>query len=393
MYQKKISNVTLWYLLILHIRVSGYTGTPRLRKVTLEDILVLTNHTGQLQDQTSSRTNTLFDDADDIQRQLDNEARDRLKFGRPKTIWVFHFPTHFPDRNSIDEDAPEDQIRYPRDLILRKKPRKEETNDEETAIDLMTPPLPPCLDWEYSSQGRWDKSFPECGGKSQSPVDLPIAGLIKARGARSLLFQNYDVQAQELTLMNDGKRVMLFGEWKSAQRPLIYGGAAHSRRYLFHSLTLHLPAEHTVGGLQYPAETQAFYVSAEYRNLEHALDASPSDPQAFLAVANLYKYSNHSHKGLEELLKLSKSVRYRNVSIKTKSLSYFNPPFKEYACYQGSLSTPPCTESVLWLVRGRTLSVMREAVEEILLKTQSSPQQMSFRTVQPLNDRKVYLFK
>lgn len=83
--------------------------------------------------------------------------------------------------------------------------------------------------------------------------------------------------------------VVLSGEWKSEQRPLIYGGAAHSRRYLFHSMALHLPSEHTVGGLQYPLESQALYVSAEYKGVEEALEASPSDPQAFLAVANLYK--------------------------------------------------------------------------------------------------------
>ncbi|RVE51994.1 hypothetical protein evm_003272 [Chilo suppressalis] len=32
------------------------------------------------QDQTSARANTLLDDADDLQKQLDNEARDRIKF-------------------------------------------------------------------------------------------------------------------------------------------------------------------------------------------------------------------------------------------------------------------------------------------------------------------------
>lgn len=100
---------------------------------------------------------------------------------------------------------------------------------------------------------------------------------------------------------------MLFGEWKSEQRPLIYGGAAHSRRYLFHSLTLHMPAEHTVGGLQYPVETQAFYVSAEYRDLEHALEASPSDPQAFLAVANMYKVSLSCYKLMMMMTMMMKS--------------------------------------------------------------------------------------
>lgn len=52
----------------------------------------VSDHT--FQDQTSPRTNTLFDDADDIQRQLDNEARDRLKFGRVNFTFVTHFTVH-----------------------------------------------------------------------------------------------------------------------------------------------------------------------------------------------------------------------------------------------------------------------------------------------------------
>ncbi|XP_049694852.1 carbonic anhydrase 6 isoform X2 [Helicoverpa armigera] len=340
MYLERIPKITLCCLMFMHIQASGYTA--------------------QSQDQTSSRTNTLFDDADDIQRQLDNEARDRIKYGRPKTIW-----------------------------------RVRKSNKREEEDDVMTPPLPPFRDWDYNDQAKWPLQFPECGGKSQSPVDLPIAGLIKSRGARALLFQNYDVQAKALTLMNDGKRVILFGEWRIDQRPLIYGGAAHSRRYLFHHLTLHLPAEHTVGGLQYPLETQAFYVSAEYQNMGQALDASPSDPQAFLAVSNLYKYANHTHKGLEDLLASAKQVGWRNGTLCGKSLSFFNPPFKEYACYQGSMTAPPCTESVLWLIRGRTLSVTRSTVEEAqtLLISETEPKHLFFRSTQPLNDRKVYLFK
>ncbi|VVD04685.1 unnamed protein product, partial [Leptidea sinapis] len=47
------------------------------------------------QDQTTGRANTLLDDADDIQKQLDNEVRDRLKY-RPITGWVLSTPIHYP---------------------------------------------------------------------------------------------------------------------------------------------------------------------------------------------------------------------------------------------------------------------------------------------------------
>ena len=39
------------------------------------------------QDGTTTRPNTLSDDADDIQRQLDNEARDRMILGKVNFLW------------------------------------------------------------------------------------------------------------------------------------------------------------------------------------------------------------------------------------------------------------------------------------------------------------------
>lgn len=46
---------------------------------------------GKTQDLTTPRANTLFDDADDIQRQLDNEARDRMKYGKVSFVNIYMF--------------------------------------------------------------------------------------------------------------------------------------------------------------------------------------------------------------------------------------------------------------------------------------------------------------
>lgn len=83
--------------------------------------------------------------------------------------------------------------------------------------------------------------------------------------------------------------VTLYGDWPKNERPIIYGGAAHSRCYVFHSMTLHWPSEHAIGGLQFPLETQALYVSSAYGSLEQALNTSLSDPLALLSVATMYK--------------------------------------------------------------------------------------------------------
>ncbi|XP_045534970.1 carbonic anhydrase 1 [Papilio machaon] len=331
-------------------------------------------------DQTTSRPNTLYDDADDLQKQLDNEARDKLKVGKPKTIWVFHLPTPFPD------------ITY---LVTTRRPRSAIHHNKSTCKNnTKAEPVDVSFEWDYKNQNDWGKTFPECGGRSQSPVDLPLQGFVKAKGGRRLLFTNYNLYPKKITVKNDGKRVVLFGHWDRNRMPLVYGGAAHSRRYIFHSLSFMWPSEHTIGGLQFPMESQALHISAEYGSMKEALDAAPSDPQAFLGIVNIYKFGDHTQKGLREVLRVLRRQSTFNVSATVHPLSYFVPRFKDYASYQGSLTSPPCTESVLWLVRARSLPVQREAITaaQKLKSPYGDTQSFAVRLTQPLNDRKIFLF-
>ncbi|KAL4706916.1 hypothetical protein ACJJTC_012375 [Scirpophaga incertulas] len=245
--------------------------------------------------------------------------------------------------------------------------------------------------WSYNAQHEWFKTYPDCGQRSQSPVNLPYKGFIKAKTPRKLIFGNYNEHPQKFSVNNDGQRVTFKGEWKYDRQPYIYGGAGHSRRYTFHSITLHWPSEHSVEGIMYPIESQVLHVSADYKTLEEAMKASARDPLAFLGIVNLYMFSNYTHEGLSSMLKAAKLSNHSNSDMALNPLQYYNPPFKEYACYQGSLTVPPCTESVLWLVRAHALSVTRNALDSFPVRSAQGP--MFSRLVQPLNDRKVYYFK
>ncbi|VVD04683.1 unnamed protein product, partial [Leptidea sinapis] len=234
------------------------------------------------QDQTTGRANTLLDDADDIQKQLDNEVRDRLKY-RPITGWVLSTPIHYPT-------------------------------------------------------------------------------------------------------------IMIFGHWDVRYRPSVFGGAANRRRYHFHSLILHTPSEHRIGGLQYPIETQLLHVAAEYTNITDAIAASTRDPQAILGLANLFKIDNTTLSGIKEMLKVVTGLRLLHISLPVQSLNAFNPPFREYVSYQGSLTYPPCTEAVLWVVRARALTITRKALNSIQGLRDEKFRGSFLRETQPLNDRNIFYF-
>ncbi|XP_034829852.1 carbonic anhydrase 3-like [Maniola hyperantus] len=333
---------------------------------TLIFIITIHGYKENTKDQTSPRANTLFDDADDIQRQLNNEAHDKNMIfgsGKPKTVWVLHLPPEFPQSST--------------------KPWSRHTRHFQ--IQTTTPTK---LD-----QSNWYKQYPECGGHSQSPVDLPAVGLIKAKGCRQLSFLNYDIVPKSLTLKTNPKRIILYGEWEYERQPVVYGGAAHSRRYLFHSIILRWPSEHRIGGLQYPLESQVVHISAEYKTFDSAINATPRDAQAILGIVNLYKYSNETQQGLNEIIQMARHSRNMEAGLPPTPLMYFNPPLKKYVVYQGSLTMPPCSENVLWLVRARALPVTRETMDIVFNLIGEGEYRGSFiRQPQPLNDRKVYFF-
>ena len=62
----------------------------------------------------------------------------------------------------------------------------------------------------FIDQNEWQKTYPSCSGRSQSPVDILYTGLVKIKGYRELSFINYDIYPRSLTLTNDGKRGITF---------------------------------------------------------------------------------------------------------------------------------------------------------------------------------------
>nr|XP_032513233.1 uncharacterized protein LOC116767150 isoform X3 [Danaus plexippus plexippus] len=267
------------------------------------------------QEKTTKRLNTLFDDADDIQPQLDNEARDKYMFAKPKTVFVFRLPTQYPIV-TIPILRKSRQSTY---FAKRKKLKK---------TKKLNTKAPELKEWTYKDQHDWPRRYPDCGGRSQSPVNLPYTPLVKAKESRQLMFLNYDVLPKKLMLCNDGKR--------------------------------------------------------------KAIKASLKDAQAFLGIVNIYKYDNHTQQGLEELLKAG--TKRFNTSMSLLPLGFFTPPLQQYACYQGSLTFPPCTESVLWLIRAKALPITRKAMDAASSIFEEDHVGSCLREPQPLNDRRVYYF-
>ncbi|CAL5001670.1 unnamed protein product [Urochloa decumbens] len=224
---------------------------------------------------------------------------------------------------------------------------------------------------------RWgdlDASWAACGaGRMQSPIDLSHDRVSLVRGL-GYLTQSY--RPAQASIHNRGHDIMVTFEGDAGD--LVIDGTA----YRLKQLHWHSPAEHTVDGRRYDMELHLVHESAP-----------PANETAVVGI--LYEV------GAEEdpfLRRLEDSIRAVADTNKTEPIVGVVDPrgargrASVYYRYMGSLTTPPCTEGVVWTVvkRVRTaskyqLDLLREAVHDNM--------ENNARPLQEVNDRDISVFR
>lgn len=140
-------------------------------------------------------------------------------------------------------------------------------------------------------------------------------------------------------------------------------------------LHFHAPSEHVLDGLLYPMEM-------------HLVHAGP-DGKPGLVVGVLLAQGGENPALASLLLNLPKEKgARRDDAASTVDLEKLLPPDRAYLAYDGSLTTPPCTEGIRWFVLKGAGSVGGEQLGAFVSLPGMSP---SSRPVQPLGGRTVLL--
>lgn len=196
--------------------------------------------------------------------------------------------------------------------------------------------------WGYTGAGgpaHWGGLAPEyalCGsGKNQSPVDL--AGRTEAE-LEPIAFH---YRAGAGTILNNGHAIQLDQAAGSAI-------AVNGHEYALKQFHFHAPGENRIDGRAYPMEA----------HLVHA------DRDGNLAVIAVMFEEGAPNSALEqawaELPGRAGESRTLPAAVDVRALL---PANRDYYRYNGSLTTPPCTEGVLWLVMKQPVTVSRAQVE------------------------------
>jgi len=218
--------------------------------------------------------------------------------------------------------------------------------------------------WGYSGHegpehwGDLDPDFSVCAsGKNQSPINL--SGFTE--GELAPIAFNFVKGGNEI--LNNGHAVQV--NYKSGSSISVNGHSFELKQFHFHA-----PSENHINGKSFPME-------------EHFVLADKEGNLVVIAVlfeegalnAELEKAWKHmpTHAGDKKQLKSE-----------TSALALL-PSNKDYYRFNGSLTTPPCSEGVWWLVMKESLTASKEQIEKFA-HVMGRP---TNRPIQPINARMV----
>jgi carbonic anhydrase len=222
-----------------------------------------------------------------------------------------------------------------------------------------TPP-----DWGYSGEigpSEWGGLGPEfamCAlGKNQSPVDLAGALEVDEPPEPSL-----DYAQTPSEFVHKGQAIQV--NYSSGNTMSVEG-----RDFQLLQMHFHTPSEHTVDGETFPLE--AHFVHA--------------DEDGNLAVLGLFVEEGEPSDQIEALLQEVPTQKGQTVSIDDTDFdaSEMLPDSRENYRYNGSLTTPPCSEGVRFYILTETVTASPGQIRSI----HDAVGYDNARPVQPLDSR------
>ena len=206
--------------------------------------------------------------------------------------------------------------------------------------------------------GELDHAYRACSeGKNQSPINL--TGFIES-DLRPIEF-NYDAGAKEI--VHNGHTVQV--NFAPGSEIFVDGHAFELKQVQFHA-----PSENHIEGKSFPMEA-------------HLVHADEAGNLAVVAVMFVEGDTNPSLAGVWSYMPgIEGGKQYFPSGVSAEGIL---PANRDYFRFNGSLTTPPCSEGVEWFVMKEPVAVSKDQIEKFV-NVMGHPNN---RPIQPLNARQV----
>ncbi|KAL5546391.1 hypothetical protein UlMin_006078 [Ulmus minor] len=218
---------------------------------------------------------------------------------------------------------------------------------------------------------NWTNVDPDwflCGnGTRQSPINFDKVTICPTLGP-----VNRNYTPANATLVNEGFEIVV--EWNGDAGNITINGTVFTLK----KSHWHTPSEHTLLGTSYPLELHLVHESSTgNKAVIGILYRNGPEPNPFLSTL------------LEQISALGNGTEEMKLGIVDPSKISFGTS-RSYLRYDGSLTTPPCSENVTWTIIPEVQSVSSEQVQALKDAVDHEFEENA-RPIQQLNGRTVFI--
>ncbi|XP_052534953.1 receptor-type tyrosine-protein phosphatase gamma isoform X2 [Tympanuchus pallidicinctus] len=258
--------------------------------------------------------------------------------------------------------------------------------------------------WAYSGTygpEHWVTSSEKCGGSHQSPIDIVDHQAHVGDEYQELQLDGFDNESSNKTWMkNTGKTVAIL-----LKDDYFVSGAGLPGRFKAEKVEFHwgqsngsAGSEHSINGKRFPVEMQIYFYNPDDFD---SFGTAVLENREVGAMAVFFQVSQRDNSALDPIIHGLKGVVHHEKET-------FLDPFVlrdllptslgSYYRYTGSLTTPPCSEIVEWIVFRKPVPISYHQLEAFysIFTTEQQDHVKSveylrnnFRPQQSLNNRKV----
>ena len=214
--------------------------------------------------------------------------------------------------------------------------------------------------WNYDAIQEWadHPAYASCAlGKNQAPINIVTAQVKKS--ALPAIETHYQASAAEV--VNNGHTV---------QVNLADAGFAklNQQRYQLVQFHFHTPSEEAINGKRYPMVAHLVHQTVDGQ----------------LAVIALLIEAGKASAALQSIFANLPAATGKRYLIPAMNVIDMLPDLSKYYLFNGSLTTPPCSEGVKWYIVKKTLTLSAQQIQSFkkIFKQNARP-------IQPLNGRVV----
>ena len=225
------------------------------------------------------------------------------------------------------------------------------------------------LNWDYNgpnSPKNWGniKGYELCeNGKKQSPIN------IKSSFKKDLNPLMFDYRYSPKTVIHNGHTILL--KFSLKKQNILY---VDDTKSILTEAHFHTPSEHKINGQHYPIEAQFIH-------------KDPSRNVTIISV--LFEVSDQEHPVMDTTFenlpqKKGESIDF-DIAFDENTIL---PIEKSYFKYSGSLTSPPCSEDVNWLILNSIQPISTANLERLT----AALGKRNARPLQKINSRKIHQF-